>query len=240
MKFKFKHLIQYIPLAVLITLIIIFYATGLYHYVSYHFLKAQHDQLMALVHQHHILAPIIFMLAYAFTMSLGIPDVLFFTLAGGFLFPWPLSLVYVVFSETIGSSLFFLSVRTAFGSKIYKKKYFLFLNKMKKGFQKYPASYLLSLRFMHIIPIWMVNLAAGLSNVRLWTFVWTTFLGYIPLAVVFTQMGSGLHEIFAHHEKFSVRNVLNYKIEISLGLLALISLAPILVKKYIQKKRRKK
>jgi uncharacterized membrane protein YdjX (TVP38/TMEM64 family) len=231
-----KNPIRYVPVVILVLFIIVFYSTGLHHYISYHFLKLKHDQLTAIVDAHPVSAPAIFMAAYILTMALGIPDILFFTLAGGFLFREPLSFIYVLIAETLGASLFFLSVRLAFGSKFLHKKKFLFFNKMKKEFHGHAASYLLFLRFMHIIPIWMVNIAASLSNVRLWTFMWTSFIGFIPLAYIFTQMGEGLSEIFAKNEKFSIANVLNYKIEISLGLLALLALVPLLIRKYIKKK----
>ncbi len=55
---------------------------------------------------------------------------------------------------------------------------------------------LLALRFVPTIAFTLVNWAAGLTAIRRWTFAWTTALGIIPGAVLFTVSGSGLSALY--------------------------------------------
>jgi len=52
------------------------------------------------------------------------------------------------------------------------------------------AATLLLVRFVPVIAFNLVNYAAGLANVRLWTFLWTTGLGILPLTVLTALAGA--------------------------------------------------
>jgi uncharacterized membrane protein YdjX (TVP38/TMEM64 family) len=54
---------------------------------------------------------------------------------------------------------------------------------------------LLLARFMPLIAFTVLNWGAGLTPVRRWTFLWTTALGIIPGAIVFTVSGWGLTRV---------------------------------------------
>ncbi len=49
---------------------------------------------------------------------------------------------------------------------------------------------LLVSRFIPVIAFNLINYAAGLTRVRLWTFVWTTALGILPVTILSTYLGS--------------------------------------------------
>jgi uncharacterized membrane protein YdjX (TVP38/TMEM64 family) len=49
---------------------------------------------------------------------------------------------------------------------------------------------LLVCRFIPLIAFNLINYAAGLTRVRVWTFVWTTGLGILPLTVLLAYLGS--------------------------------------------------
>lgn len=51
---------------------------------------------------------------------------------------------------------------------------------------------LLLLRFVPVVAFTALNWGAGLSNVPRWRFLWTTALGIVPGAVLFTTSGVGL------------------------------------------------
>ena len=51
---------------------------------------------------------------------------------------------------------------------------------------------LLVLRLLPMVAFTAINWGAGLTSVSRWTFVWTTALGIVPGAIVFTASGSGL------------------------------------------------
>ena len=231
-KMKFK---RFLPIFIILALMAIAYFTGVTRYLTFESLKAKHDQLSAFVELHPTLTPFLFICVYIVATALSLPGGLFLSLIGGFLFEVPWSTLYVVIGATIGAALLFLSARTALGNALQKRAGPI-LKKMEAGFHENAASYLLFLRFVPVFPFWIVNLAPAFFNVSLWTYIWTTFVGIIPGAFVFTQAGSGLSAIFASNAGFSLSNIFNLKVKIALIALALFALLPIAIKKIRKKK----
>ena len=54
---------------------------------------------------------------------------------------------------------------------------------------------LLGMRLVPVIPFSLFSMAAGAARADLFTFVWTTIVGYLPLTAVFVYLGSRLEEL---------------------------------------------
>jgi uncharacterized membrane protein YdjX (TVP38/TMEM64 family) len=54
---------------------------------------------------------------------------------------------------------------------------------------------LLGMRLVPVIPFSLFSMAAGAARANLFTFVWTTIVGYLPLTIVFVYVGSRLEEL---------------------------------------------
>lgn len=208
----------------------VIYFTGAYKYLSFETLKANHKLLKTFIAFHPIFVPLLFVLSYIVFTALSIPGGVFLSLLGGYLFPQPLSTIYVVFSATCGATLVFLAARTALGDSL-RNKTGPFLKKMERGFQKNAASYLLFLRFVPLFPFWAVNLASAFFGVSLRTFIWTTLVGITPGSCVFTLVGGGLEKIFESEQSFSLDSIFNIQLKIALTLLGLLALVPIIIKR---------
>jgi uncharacterized membrane protein YdjX (TVP38/TMEM64 family) len=61
------------------------------------------------------------------------------------------------------------------------------------------AAGLLLLRLTPIVAFTAVNWLAGLTPLRRWTFIWTTAVGIVPGAILFTVSGSGLAVLYRRH-----------------------------------------
>ena len=107
---------------------------------------------------------------------------------------------------------------------------------MEGGFQKNSASYLLFLRFVPLFPFWAVNLVPAFFGVKLRTFIWTTVVGIAPGSYIFTLFGQGLDTIFSSDAPVSLGLILNTQNKIALSLLGVLSLIPILLKRWKEKK----
>jgi uncharacterized membrane protein YdjX (TVP38/TMEM64 family) len=57
------------------------------------------------------------------------------------------------------------------------------------------AATLLICRLIPVIAFNLINYAAGLTEVRLWTFVWTTGLGILPITALTTAVGASMRTI---------------------------------------------
>lgn len=221
---------QLIPLGLLILLILVGYFLKVQQDITVDTLRQKHLVLQVYIHQHPMIAPLIFMGIYTLSVCLIIPDSTLLTLFAGLSFSWPLALIYCVISETLGALIFFGAIR-ALGSSAEKSKYKM-LNKMRDSFKKDTASYLLFLRISHIIPFWLISLGAAYFNAPLRTFAWTTFVGVIPLTYFLIQAGHALGSAIALHQPFRISSLFTLNTELAFIALGLITLIPILIKKW--------
>lgn len=227
--------LPFLPVSLILCFALYFFLTGKYKELDFNLIKAQHIIWKQYVHNHPALAGICFILVHTISVILIIPASTLLTLIAGFLFPLPLAVAYTCFAETLGAVIFFFIMRTAFFQFLShrKKEYFIHL---RESFYRYEISYLLFLRFSHILPFWVINLLSAVFRVNIYTFIWTTFVGVIPLSIVLAQAGDGLSIFFRDETTFSFSAIFNTQIKVSLFILALLALFPILLKKYFPHK----
>lgn len=225
-----KYIKRFSPVAIIIIGMAIVYFTGVYRYLSFQSLKDNHQILQGFVVKYPITVSFCFILSYVVFTALSIPGAIFLSLLGGYLFPEPLSAIYVIFAATCGATLVFFAARTALGDALRKKAGPL-LKKMESGFHKNAVNYLLFLRLVPLFPFWAINLAAAFFGVSLRTFIWTTLVGITPGACFYTLVGSGLAEVFKSGNSLSIDSIFNIKIKIALVLLGVLALIPVLIKK---------
>jgi len=230
-----KKLWRYVPILIIAFLMMVGYFSGFYRALNFETLRYHHLELTEYVNNNPVMTPFMFTGAYGVATALSIPGGIFLSILGGYLFPQPWCTLYVVVGASVGATLLFLAARTAFGDLL-KQKAGPHLQKMEAGFHKNAVSYLLFLRFVPLFPFWLVNLAPAFFNVRLRTYIWTTFVGILPGAFVFTQAGRGFNAVFETAEEFSLASVFNLQVKIALACLGLFALVPILIKKWREKK----
>lgn len=212
---------------------LIAYFTGLRKYFSFERIKNSYQTLEVFVKSHPVSAPLYFMVIYFVTTMLLFPTGAILSLIGGFLFPFPLSSLYVVISATLGAcSLFFLT-KTTLGQFL-KEKALPFMSKLEKGFSKNEVSYLLFIRFTAFVPFWIANLAPAFLGIRFWTFCWTTLVGIMPGTLIYTHAGASLTSILETHKDFSLSSIFTLRVKIALALLGLLALSPIVIKKLMK------
>ncbi len=224
-----KYIKRFLPLIIVILAMVIAYFFGLYDFLSFDMLKEKHRTLKTLVAEHRVLTPLIFMGIYTVSTALSIPGGIFLSLLGGYLFPLPLSTLYVMLAATLGATIIFFAARTAVGDWL-RNKAGSKLQKMREGFEKNSISYMLFLRLAPIFPFWLVNIAPAFFGIPIMTYIWTTFVGIAPGAFVFTQAGSGIETILDSQEEFSLNTIFNVKIQIALICLAIFALMPVIIK----------
>lgn len=207
-----------------------------FEWLNFEVLKKHHKLLKLWSEQRMFLSALLFILIYALVVGLSIPGGALLSILGGILFPQPLSSLYVVIGATLGASLLFAAAKSACDAFL-KRKASSRLSRLKKEFKKESASYLLFLRLVPLFPFWLVNLAAAFFGTSFRTFVWTTSLGIIPGAVIFTEAGRAVSSIFDHKD-VSVSAVLNLHMQIALIAMGLFALLPVVVK-WVRKKKRK-
>jgi uncharacterized membrane protein YdjX (TVP38/TMEM64 family) len=233
-----RRIIGIIPFAIILIFIFIFYLSGLYHQLNFDTIKSEYGSWKMFVSNHPWLSAFYFVGIYAISVVLVIPDSTILTLLGGSLFPLPLAIIYSCIAETVGATIFFLAARLAFVETLDTKKGYR-MRDLQMKFQANQAYYLLFLRFSHLLPFWLINLSAGIFRVRTSTFIWTTFIGVIPLTFFIAESGASLAKYFETHTSFTFKGVFTLETKIALVVLGCIALLPIAYKKFIKNRKNK-
>jgi uncharacterized membrane protein YdjX (TVP38/TMEM64 family) len=152
-----------------------------------------------------------------------LPTIAILLIAGGFLFDILPTCIYTNIGCTLGGTITFLMARYLFGKKI-QGKYQTKLERFNNNFKKNGTSYLLAIRFIPVLPFFLPNLFAGLTNISIFNFIWTTSVGLVPASIVYAFAGKQLNLITQPSD------ILSYKILVAFSCLILLSILPILVK----------
>lgn len=187
-------------------------------------LKNDRAWLMGIVEHNYVVSSCVYILFLALVVALGIPATGPLTLLGGFLFGVWFGLLYASIGATTGVAVLFLVVRYIIANTI-RQRYSVQLEQFKTRIQSYGHSYLLSMHLMSVVPYFVIATVAGLTDVSLFTFVWTAALGSLPLLAICAFAGQQLGSIG------SMRDILSPSIMLALVLLALLALLPILVRR---------
>lgn len=225
---------RWMPLLILVCLMGLAYFMGVTSYFSIKVLKEHKQALQTFVEANQALSAAMFIIVYIGVTSLSLPVASFLSVLAGFFFIQPLCTLYVLVGAVFGALVVFSVAKTSLGS-FFKEKLGSRLKTIEEKFEKDGAYYLLSLRFLPIFPFWMVNIAPAFLNCKLWTFFWTTAVGILPGAFVYTQAGRGLGSILESEESLNLSSIFNTHMKIALVALGIFSLVPILVKKIKQR-----
>ncbi|NNE24171.1 MAG: TVP38/TMEM64 family protein, partial [Rhizobiales bacterium] len=163
-------------------------------YLSLDVIAEHRESLQRFVGDNTVLAIAIYTLIYICTVAFSLPGGALLTILGGFLFGTLLGASATVIAATIGATAVFLIARSAIGDVLVRKAG-PWIKKLSDGFNDDAFSYLMFLRLVPAFPFFVVNIAPALFNVRLSTYMITTFLGIIPGTIAFTFVGSGLDSI---------------------------------------------
>ncbi len=223
------------PLALVALAFALFFAFDLDSYLTFEALKHHRNGLTAWVEAHVLLAALAYMAVYALQTAFSLPGGAVLTLVGGFLFGSLLGTLLVVVAATIGATALFLAAKTAFGDYLHallQRRAGATVRRLDEGFKADAFNYLLVLRLVPLFPFFVVNLVPAFLGVRWTTYVAATFLGIIPGTFVFSQVGSGIGSIFDRGESFSLGGVLTPEISLALAGLAVLSLVPVVYRRW--------
>ena len=181
-------------LAFLIAAVAAFFVFDLGNYLTLDSLKARQADLAALLDNRPLLIIGGFFLLYVATTALSLPGAVILTLAAGAIFGLWLGTLIVSFASAIGASLAFLSSRTILRDWV-KARFGKRVAAIDRGIEKDGASYLLTLRLIPAFPFFLINLAMGLTTMRLVTFYIVSQIGMLPGTVIFVNAGTRLAAI---------------------------------------------
>ena len=207
-------------LAFFVAAIAAFFIFDLGAYLTLDNLKARQSDLASLLENRPLAVIGAFFLLYIGTTALSLPGAAILTLAAGAIFGLWLGTLIVSFASAIGASIAFLSSRfvlrdwvmARFGKRIAA---------IDRGIEKDGAFYLLTLRLIPAFPFFLINLAMGLTNMRLATFYIVSQIGMLLGTIVFVNAGTQLARID------STRDILSPEL---IGSFVLLGIFPLVAK----------
>lgn len=165
-------------------------------------LRDNREALLSLRNDHFALMAGAFVAIYVAIVAFSLPGAAVASVTGGFLFGLWMGTAFNVVAATIGATGIFLAARAGLGRSLAAKMETSdgTLKRVKEGLHDNETSVLLILRLVPLVPFFVANLVPALVGVGLRNFVWTTAVGIIPGALVFTSIGVGLGEVFDRGE----------------------------------------
>lgn len=199
--------------------------------LSFEALRQNRADLLALAQSRPLMAGVLFVATYAGIVALSLPGAAIASLTGGFLFGLFPGTLYNVAGATLGAAAVFAAVRLGVADGLRAR-----LDsgersrRIADGLRENEVSVLLTLRLIPAIPFFLVNILAAAFGVAPWRFVWTTALGILPGAAVYTWAGSGLGAVFDRGETPNLGLIFEPQFLAPLLALAALSLMPALVR----------
>ncbi len=142
---------------------------------------------------------LIFFFIYFFSLiaffSFSLPGGPILLITTGFFFGFYIGFIINIFSIVIGS-YFFVYCSKNFFKNFFNKLYLKFSNKLNKLINSSSYEYLIIFRLIQGNPLFIQNLCLSFLNISRTKFIFTSFVGFTPVIIIFTYFGSKLLEIY--------------------------------------------
>lgn len=241
---KLKH---WVPIVILVAVFVAFFTSGLHEKLTLDELALRYGKLHAYIQDNFTVAIIVSIGLYIVTTAASIPIALLLSIAIGLMFGWALGAFIIIVGATIGASILYF-IAKSLAHDFFTHRAGKFLNVMAKGFRENSVSYMLFLRLAAIFPFSVVNVVPAILGVSFKIYFWTTAIGIIPGTLAYAYAGEGLRSIISERasacvnnitpcgEAFTAADIITKEMLIAFVLLALVSLLPIVLKKFAKSK----
>lgn len=201
--------------------IALLYYFGVQKWVSFSALQTHSESFKQVVEHNYLKAALLYCLSFAGIMMIGLPISGILTLVGGYLFGFILGFLYSLASCMFGVLSLFIIVRYLFASLL-QVRYRDRLEAFRSKFQTHGASYLLTLYLVMVVPYIVIVILAALAEVPLYTFMWTSIAGSVPMLIVYALAGQQLSTLHSAHEILSPQIIVLFVILIALALVPIV------------------
>ena len=143
-----------------------------------------------------------------FTFSL--PGSLIIILASSFFFGFITGFIINITTIVLGSLCFFLFFKNLF-KKYFNKQIEKFSDKLNKIIKKSSFEYLVLLRLIFGVPLFVQNLFLSTLNISKTKFIISSFIGFTPYFLLFSFIGNQFSNLIEVKE-FQLSNILSFEL----------------------------
>ena len=224
-----RTILKLVLVLLLIAGVGLFFGLGLDHHLTLSELKSRKDELVAAYEARPLLFAGLFFIFYVMATAFSFPGAAVLTMASGAIFGFWIGVLIDSFASTIGASLAFLSSRYLLRDWV-RRRFGRRAEAIDRGVERDGKFYLLSLRLIPAFPFFLVNIAMGLTAMRLAPYYLISQIGMLPGTMVYVNAGRQLGSIHSLGDVLSLRVI---------GALVLLALVPIAAKAFIGGMRRR-
>lgn len=171
-------------------------------------IKQRKVELAQFAELHSVVAVTGFGAAYAFLTAVSFPGAAVLSLLAGSVFGIWVGSALVLVAATVGSMGAFLLCRYLLSDWV-RARYSDKVAAIDRGFNEDGAYYLFWMRLNPIVPLFLINLGMGLTQISVWTFAWISFLGMAPGTWLYVNAGVRLGEIESSSDFMSMPVILS-------------------------------
>ena len=171
-----------------------YWLTPLRDWLSIEQLKQSRQSLEQLVAARPLLSATAFFLICMVATAICFPVAPLLGVSAGVLFGFWAGLALALVAQSIGSTVAFLAARYLARGWV-ERTLGARLEPIDRGMERHGALYLLTLRFNPVIPYWLVNLATGLTRMRLAPYAALTPIGLLPAMSIYANAGTQIATI---------------------------------------------
>lgn len=187
-------------IAILLAAVVGYFTLG--DYLNFDTLRDNREALLAFRDENIVVLAVSFVVIYVVIVAFSLPGAAVASVTGGFLFGLALGTMFNVVAASLGAFAIFWAARAGLGKTLTAKMEASegTIKKLKNGLRENEISVLFLLRLVPAVPFFVANLLPALVGARFRNFAFTTVLGIIPGAIVFTWIGVGVGEVFDRGE----------------------------------------
>ncbi len=210
-------------IALAAALIAAYFSLDLGQYFCLDYLKSQQAAMDLFYRANPLSTALAFFTLYVAVTAVSLPVATIMTLAAGAIFGLAWGTLIVSFAASLGATLAFLASRFLFRDLV-RRKFGDKLGAIDAGVNKEGAYYLFTLRLVPVFPFFVINLALGLTSMKVWTFYWVSQIGMLAGAVVYVNAGTQIARIDAPGAVLSAELI---------GSFVLLGVFPLMTKKIV-------
>ena len=218
-------------LLLFLIIILSFFLLGLDELFSIYYIKQNSEFIQSFIDKNFLYSLLIFYSLFLLLLFFFLPFSAIMLIFSGYSFNLYLSIPLSIIIITIGGLSNFLLLKKINLIVFFNKAKF-WLKKISFTFKDNEFQYLLLLRLMPI-PFIIQNAITVILNISEKKFFFSTMLGIVPYAVIYSLAGLQLRKIIDKSEHITVSDILNYENFAVVCLLVIFILLSIFLKKKI-------
>ncbi len=168
------------------------------------------NYIQILVFDNYLLALITYFIFCLLFFFLSLPGGIIVTLSSGFFFGFYIGFLINIISITIGS-LFFIILSKYFFVNYFNNYLLKYTDKLNKIIKKSSYEYLILIRLIFGIPLFVQNLFISTLEISKFKFILSSLIGFSPYFLIFSFVGDKLSNLL-EIKSVSIKNIFSIEI----------------------------